>query len=81
MKLHKTLTDLGATKNKGGYTLSQYLLQTKTGLVYISLDKKHLTCNFFGSEEKAKVKFGHWKQNTFVETEQDIINHINRLKG
>ncbi len=78
MKLHKTLTDLGAVKEE--YFGYPYKLETKTGILGIVFRNNTLFCNFIGSEEKSKVKFGHWKQNTTVETEQDIINHINRLK-
>lgn len=80
MKIHETLTNLGATKNQDLFGNIQYIMETKIGLLYITLNKKYLSCNFIGSEAKARAKFGHWKQNTFIENERDIINHINRLK-
>ena len=80
MKLHKTLTDLGAVKEE--YFGYPYRIETKTGTLGINFRHNRLFCNFVGSEERAKVKFGHWKQNSAtIQTEQDIINHINKLKG
>jgi len=81
MDIDKTLTDLGATKNADLFGTAVYVLKTKTGLLYIQLNDNHLTCNFIGSESKAKAKFGHWKQNIFIEDESDVITHINWLKN
>lgn len=58
------------------HTLGQ-CIDTEIGIMLISLNKNHLACNFFGSEERAKSIFGHWKVNTFVSSEQDIQDHIN----
>jgi|AntRauTorckE6833_2_1112554.scaffolds.fasta_scaffold26671_6 hypothetical protein len=81
MKFENTLVDLGATKSRDIFGLEEYIIQTKTGLLYVTLmNDNHLCCNFIGSEKEAKKKLGHWKQNRIVETEQDIINHIERLK-
>jgi len=56
-------------------------LETDIGDMLINLSDKHLTCNFFNNEMRAKEIFGHWKVNTFVETEQDIIEHIDFIQS
>lgn len=77
MRLNK-ITEQGLEPTEQyGYT---HKLDTKTGTVYISLRGKHLCCNFVGSEKQAQIKFGHWKVNTMVESQSEIINHLNYLK-
>ena len=56
-------------------------IQTDIGIMLINLNQNHLTCNFFGNEEKAKSIFGHWKINTFVESNEDIQNHVKQIKS
>jgi len=80
----KKLEKYGAIKGLHfGYS---HRLDTPTGTAYVSLRDfgkgfKHLCCNFVGNEIKAKHKFGHWKVNAVINSEQDIETHLNYLKS
>jgi hypothetical protein len=56
-----------------------YRIETATGTAGVDLRDNHLFCNFVGSEERAKVRFGHWKQNTLVWDKKDIEQHFKYL--
>jgi len=62
------LKDLGAIENPQTERSYNLVMETKTGPLYIRVDDDNIHCysvfaNFIGNEEKAKVKFGHWKNN------------------
>lgn len=62
---------------KGNYY--PYEIDTPIGVLQISLRGKHFATNFIGSAEKAKLIQGHWKNNKFVNTPQDVKNHIKSI--
>lgn len=60
--------DLGATENLNSGRSYNLMLETKTGPLHIRVDDDNVHCysvfaNFLGNEQKAKIKFGHWKNN------------------
>jgi len=62
------LKDLGAIENPQTERSYNLVMETKTGPLYIRVDDDNVHCysvfsNFLGNEQKAKLKFGHWKNN------------------
>lgn len=47
-------------------------MDTPIGKLQIDYRDGHLFTNFVGSEIKAKVIFGHWKNNSFCGTEKEV---------
>lgn len=77
MDLTDVLSDYNCkTNNQYGYEV-----KTPIGTLQINYraDNKRLNTNFIGSEAKAKLVQGHWKNNTYVETVEDVKNHIESI--
>ena len=75
MDLQDVLSDYNIRKG----TYYQYEIDTPIGALQISLRDKHLCTNFINFEDKAKLVQGHWKNNRFIETAEDCINHIKSI--
>ncbi len=61
--------ELGAIENPNPSRSYNLIMETGTGPLYIRVDDDNVHCysvfaNFLGNEQKAKLKFGHWKNNT-----------------
>lgn len=73
--------DLSKIPNVKKSKYFNYKVETDIGDMLINLTDKHLTCNFFNNEMQAKEIFGHWKINTFVENQADIVEYIDFIKS
>lgn len=76
MNLLEVLSDYNCkTNNYYGYEV-----ETPIGVLQIGLnDSRHLCTNFIGNEAKAKLALGHWKNNTYIETAEDVKSHIESI--
>jgi hypothetical protein len=69
------------------------ILKTNTGDLCIRVDDDNVHCysvfsNFLGNEEKAKLKFGHWKNNIHESAEKSesevleiVENYYSHIKN
>lgn len=76
MNLLEAIREYNPTKGRLGY---QYGIKTRLGMLGISLNGNHLCTNFVDEPIRAKLLQGHWKNNRFVETIQDIKTHIDGI--
>ncbi len=53
-----------------------YEIDTPIGTLQLNLNDNMLFTNFIDFEEKAKLVQGHWKNNAYVSSPQDIIIHV-----
>lgn len=75
MNLLDVLRNFDIKENKH----QDYEIETPIGTLLLGLNSKHLWTNFYGYEEKAKLIFGHWKNNTYIDDEQDVKSFIKGL--
>jgi len=78
----KYIENSGAKKTVDTKDSIEFEYLTQTGILHLTVRKEpsdvHFVAgNFVGSEERAKIKFGHWKQNYIVsEDRQDTFECI-----
>lgn len=75
MNLQTILKDYNCRKGK----YYPYEIDTPIGTLQVSLRGEHFATNFIDREQKAKLIQGHWKNNTFVSSDEDIVNHIESI--
>lgn len=76
MDLLDVLSDFNVKKN----SYYGYEAETSIGVMQIGLNGSNRLCtNFIGNEAKARLALGHWKNNTFVDSKEDVKDFIKGL--
>lgn len=75
MDIIKVLSDYNCREGK----FYPHEIDTPIGTLQLNYKGDMLFTNFVGYEEKAKLVQGHWKNNAYVLSEVDIVDHIESI--